>query len=224
MNGLALCAGVGGIELGLKLALGDAYRTVCYVEREGFTAATLVARMEEKALDPAPIWDDLTTFNGFQWRGVVDIVSAGFPCQPFSPAKRGRVGAVDLWPNVLRVIRQAKPHWVFLENIPAAPWTQIKMDLDQYGCRTALAPAASVGAPHIRRRVFLLAHLDHEGECTLPIDDEVEGESVIGESWWDHPRMVDGVPPGVDEIRALGNGVVPLVAAHAFRTLAGGFK
>lgn len=82
MNGLALCAGVGGLELGLRLAIGPSYRTVCFVEREAFAAATLVARMEDEALDQAPVWDDLTTFDGRPWCGVVDLVAAGFPCQP----------------------------------------------------------------------------------------------------------------------------------------------
>ena len=68
MNGLALCAGVGGLELGLKLALGERYKTVCYVEREAYCTSVLVARMADKALDRAPIWDDLTTFAGKCWR------------------------------------------------------------------------------------------------------------------------------------------------------------
>src|SRR3990167_8778450 len=88
VNGISLCSGIGGLELGLKIALGDAYRCVCYIEREGYAAATLVARMEDKALDSAPIWDDLATFDGGPWRGKVDIVSGGFPCQPASTAGR----------------------------------------------------------------------------------------------------------------------------------------
>lgn len=73
------------MELGISLAVPN-YRTVCYVEREAYAAATLVARMEDKALDPAPVWDDLTTFDGRPWRGIVDIISAGIPCQPYSVA------------------------------------------------------------------------------------------------------------------------------------------
>ena len=89
MNVLDLCAGYGGFSLALKL-LGDSFRTICYVERDAFCQALLVARMEEKALDPAPLWDDVTTFDGRRWRGKVDIVTAGFPCQPVSNAgKRG---------------------------------------------------------------------------------------------------------------------------------------
>ena len=116
MNGLALCAGVGGLELGLTLAI-PGYRTVGYVEREAFSASTLVGRMEEEALGPAPVWDDLSTFDGRPWRGKVDIVTAGFPCQPFSAAGKG-LGTEDerwLWPDIERVIREVQPRWVFLE-------------------------------------------------------------------------------------------------------------
>lgn len=68
MNGLALFAGIGGLELGLHRAIPD-YRTVCYVERDSYSAASLVARMVEKTLSEAPIWDDVCTFDGRPWRG-----------------------------------------------------------------------------------------------------------------------------------------------------------
>lgn len=87
MNGLALCAGAGGLELALHIA-DPGYRTVCYVEREARAAATLVARMADETLDSAPIWGDVTSFDGRRWRGVVDIVSGGYPCQGESNAGR----------------------------------------------------------------------------------------------------------------------------------------
>ena len=93
LHGLSLCAGVGGLDLGLHIVC-PGYRTVGYVEREAYAAAALVARMADKALDPAPVWDDLTTFDGRPWRGVVDILTAGYPCQPFSIAGR-RLGEAD---------------------------------------------------------------------------------------------------------------------------------
>src|SRR4051794_17344915 len=103
---MALCAGAGGLELGLRIALGDGYRCVVYVEREAYAAAALVARMEDSALDSAPVWDDLLTFDAKPWRGVVDLVSAGFSCQPWSPAGK-RMGTEDerwIWPDLYRVI------------------------------------------------------------------------------------------------------------------------
>jgi len=75
--GLSLCSGAGGLDLGLTIAI-PGYRAVGYVERETFAAATLVARMEDAALDQAVVWDDVGTFDGRPWRGMVDILSAGF--------------------------------------------------------------------------------------------------------------------------------------------------
>lgn len=116
---LALCAGAGGLELGVQLAVPGAH-AVCYVEREAYVAAALVARMEEAALVPAPVWSDLTTFDGRPWRGAVDLVTAGFPCQPWSAA--GKHGGVDderwLWPDIERILREVRPRRVLLENVP----------------------------------------------------------------------------------------------------------
>jgi DNA (cytosine-5)-methyltransferase 1 len=172
MNGLALCAGGGGLELGLALALGDAYRTVCFVEREVYAASILVSRMEEGRLHPAPVWDDLTTFDGRRWRGCVDLLSAGFPCQPFSAA--GKRQADDdsrhLWPHVRRVINGARPALVFLENVSAIVSTRqadgrpaymvVRTELERlgYGVTQTLVRASDVGAPHQRERLFILAH------------------------------------------------------------------
>ena len=90
--GLSLCAGAGGLDLRLAIAC-PRYRTVGYVERDAFAASIIVARMEDAALDHAPLWDDIASFDGRPWRGAVDIVTAGYPCQPFSVAGRRRGAA-----------------------------------------------------------------------------------------------------------------------------------
>src|SRR4029453_3593849 len=116
---LALCAGYGGFPLAFKL-LGMAHRTVGYVERDSYAAATLVARMGDQTLDRAPVWDEVETFDGRRWRGAVDLVSAGFPCQPFSAAGRQR-GVDDerwLWPEIARIVGEVGPGLVLLENVP----------------------------------------------------------------------------------------------------------
>ena len=176
-----LCSGYGGFELGLRLA-GVPCRSVCHIERDSFAAATLVARMAEKNLDQTPIWDDLTTFDGTAWRGRVDCVTAGFPCQPFSVAG-SRLGVDDerwLWPAIERIIREVGPRFVFLENVPqlvrgGLPF--VLSDLAQLGfdAEWGLLSASEVGAPHKRERFWLLAHAssfderksEHE-ECSEP--------------------------------------------------------
>jgi DNA (cytosine-5)-methyltransferase 1 len=170
VNGVALCAGVGGLDLGLRLALGESYRTVCYVEREAYAAAALVARMEDKALDLAPVWDDVTTFRGEPWRGVVDLVTAGFPCQPWSVAGK-RKGTSDsrwLWPDIARIIRECEPRYVFLENVPGLYRHGLRVVLSDlaalgFDAEWDCVSAGDVGAPHRRERVFILAHREGSG-------------------------------------------------------------
>jgi DNA (cytosine-5)-methyltransferase 1 len=161
--GLSLCSGAGGLDLGLTIAL-PGYRTVGHVERETYAAATLVARMEDASLDQAVVWDDVASFDGRPWRGAVDIVTAGYPCQPFSVAGKRR-GADDprhLWPHVARIIGEIKPPFVFLENVAhhlRLGFPEVASGLVGMGYRLAagLFTAAEVGAPHKRERLFILA-------------------------------------------------------------------
>tara|TARA_Y100000310_G_scaffold153791_1_gene153292 strand:- start:8754 stop:9749 length:996 start_codon:yes stop_codon:yes gene_type:complete len=165
MNGLALCAGVGGLELGLSLAI-PGYRCVGYCERDSYAASAIVARMEESTLDQAPIWDDIGSFKGELYRNRVDIVSAGFPCQPFSVAGR-RDGTRDerwTWEDIARIIREVRPRYVFLENVPGlltdtGGYGTVLASLAQVGfdAEWDVFSAEGVGAPHLRRRVFILA-------------------------------------------------------------------
>jgi len=113
---------------------------VCYVEREAYAAATLVARMEDAALDTAPVWDDVGTFDGRPWRGAVDILTGGYPCQPFSVAGQ-RKGAEDprhLWPHFARIIGECQPEWVFLENVANhlnIGYREVRGELENLGYR-----------------------------------------------------------------------------------------
>ncbi|OYW42024.1 MAG: DNA methyltransferase [Rhodobacterales bacterium 12-64-8] len=161
--GLSLCSGAGGLDLGLAIAI-PGYRSVGHVERETYAASTLVARMEDASLDQAVVWDDVGTFDGRPWRGAVDIITAGYPCQPFSVAGKRR-GADDprhLWPHVARIICEVQPPFVFLENVAhhlRLGFPEVASGLVGMGYRLAagLFTAAEVGAPHKRERLFILA-------------------------------------------------------------------
>ncbi len=166
MNGLAICAGVGGIELALERRIAG-FETVCYVEGELYSAANIVKKMETGRFHSAPVWSNLCTFDGKPWRKKVHLISGGFPCQPHSTAGK-RLGKEDprnLWPHVSRIIGEILPSVVFLENVPNINNTmgaEIVGDLAQMGYSSAwcVVTASSVGAPHKRARWFLLAHAD----------------------------------------------------------------
>lgn len=184
MNGLALCAGAGGLELALHIA-DPGYRTVCYVEREARAAATLVARMADETLDSAPIWGDVTSFDGRRWRGVVDIVSGGYPCQGESNAGRG-LGVKDprwLWPHFRRILIQSGAEWGFFENVGAhlsRSFPVVAGDLARLGFRVAagLFTAAECGASHQRERLFILAHRQSNGFAGIGISARSRSERI----------------------------------------------
>ena len=163
---LSLCSGVGGIELGFKLAEPTA-RTVCYVEIEAFACEILARRMEEKRLDAAPIWTNLKTFDGRPWRGKVDCITGGYPCQPFSVAGK-KLGTNDprhLWSDIKRLITEIEPPICFFENVSnhlRVGFEEVANDLRQMGykIKAGLFAAEEVGAPHKRERLFILAYSD----------------------------------------------------------------
>jgi site-specific DNA-cytosine methylase len=145
--------------------------------------------MEAGCLARAPVWTDLRTFDGKPWRGVVDILTAGYPCQPFSCAgKRG--GSSDprhLWPEVRRVIGECQPPIVFLENVPghlSLGFEQVANELQElgYDIAASLFAASEVGATHKRERLFIvgLANASRGGR-TLPNDAEIRGASAYVE-------------------------------------------
>jgi len=120
LHGISLCTGIGGLELGLSIAIGSGYECVGYCERESFASSVIVARMEEKALDQAPLYGDLASFPGKLYRGKVDILSAGFPCQPFSVSGLRSGGYDDryIFDDILRAIDDCDPKILFFENVP----------------------------------------------------------------------------------------------------------
>ena len=239
MNELALFAGAGGGILGGKL-LG--WRTVCAVEWEPYAAGVLAARQNDKILEPFPIWDDVQTFDGTPWRGIVDVVSGGFPCQDISAAGKG--AGIDgerssMWKHMARVVCEARPEWVFVENSPmlvSRGLGTVLRDLAALGFDAAwtVLSAAQVGAPHIRERIWICAHSNSVGWGRRS-EEYAEGNNLLQptrlvgrtRAWQETAAekaailgMDDGVAGGMDRIRATGNGQVPRVAAAAFSILA----
>lgn len=159
---LALFAGGGGGILGGKL-LG--WRTICAVEFDPYAAGVLLARQNDGRLAPFPVWDDVRTFDGRPWRGRVDVVSGGFPCQDISVAGQG-VG-IDgersgLWSEMARIIGEVRPRFAFVENSPALVTRGLGRVLGDlaalgYDCRWTVLGAADVGAPHKRDRIWIVA-------------------------------------------------------------------
>lgn len=162
MNELALFAGAGGGILGGHL-LG--WNTIGAVEIEEYPRQVLLARQRDSLLPPFPIWDDVCTFDGRPWRGLVDVVSGGFPCQDISSAGRGagitgeRSG---LWREMFRIIREIRPRFAFMENSPmltSRGLGTVLGDLAEAGfdAEWMVLGAHSVGAPHRRDRIWILA-------------------------------------------------------------------
>lgn len=182
-NVLSLCAGVGGLELGIGLALdylGEAARSVCLVEREAAAAASLVASMEAGWLHQAPIWSDMRTFDGKPWRGVVDILASGDPCQDNSVAGKqaGSDGARFLAPEVCRIAEECRPSLIFRENVPGNADGQLEAiipALERLGYRVAAGIFSSeeTGNTMRRERLFIMARYDYQQWST----DEEEPDS-----------------------------------------------
>jgi len=219
---LALFAGAGGGILGGKL-LG--WRTVCAVEWEPYPASVLAARQNDKVLPSFPIWDDVQTFDGKPWRGIVDVVSGGFPCQAYSTAAAGRNTADDLWSEMRRIVADVAPRYVFAENVSRIAIDQAANDCEQMGYKTKaiILSAKDLGADHIRERYWLLAYSDNDGEFLQSFNAETSKLQELGKSIWEkYPeslRMANWMDCRMDRLKAIGNGQVPLCAATAWRIL-----
>ena len=162
LHELALFAGAGGGILGGKL-LG--WKTICAVEWDAYARNVLVARQNDGCLDPFPIWDDVQTFDGRPWRGRVDVVSGGFPCQDISAAGKGagiegeRSG---MWVEMARIIGEVRPRFAFVENSPMLTSRGLGTCLGDlatmgYHARWGIVGAYHAGAPHKRDRIWIVA-------------------------------------------------------------------
>ena len=191
---LSLCTGYGGIERGLDLA-GVEHRVIAHVEIEAFAIANLVAKMEAGKLDAAPVWSNLKTLPVESFRDRVDILTGGYPCQPFSAAGK-RLGEEDprhLWPYICDIIRAVRPVRCFFENVEghiSLGLREVISDLESLGYKVAwgIFSAREVGAPHQRKRVYIMANCDNglsqfsHKEIRTGGDASINGSELMGNS------------------------------------------
>lgn len=239
MRELSLFSGAGGGLLASKHLLN--WKTIGYVEIDEYCQKVLRQRITDGYLDPAPIFGDIRKFisEGYaeSYKGMVDVVSGGFPCQDISCQGSGK--GIDgeksgLWKEMFKVVCKVKPKYVFVENSPALVVRglgTVLRDLATMGfnARWGVFSAADAGAPHIRERIWILA--DSNGDRLAwcrPQTAKIEHtlESFLLQHWparpgtqSDIPRMANGLANKMDRIKAIGNGQVPQVAALAWKIL-----
>lgn len=290
LNGLDLFSGYGGLTLALKKWV----RPVAYCEIEPYAQAVLLSRMAEARLPGAPIWEDIRELKGRDLPAV-DIIYGGFPCTDLSTANRSAKGLAGersgLFFEIVRLAKEIRPQFLFLENVPALRTRGLDQVGEQlaeagYDCRWCVVSASEVGAPHQRRRWFLLANANHSGSGHRPPGQPqrpapaARREVLQSSDWKNHPSdaeslcspvaytcssglaghiqkhedgkqccqkqklhdiasqssasdpdpwetesgicaLVDGAPFRMEQIKLLGNGVVPKQAQRAFEILAG---
>lgn len=235
-----LCSGIGGFSLAARMAGG--FRTVLYCEIEPYCREVLLARMHDGQLDAAPIAHDLRWLDGSAWRGRLDLLTAGFPCQPYS-LSGDRTGADhdgDAWPATREFVRVARPRALLLENVPGIlsmpEWGTVLgelADCGYVGCWFCL-PASAFGFYHERERLWVVAYREGEHGATHDLLEACREWRPQLESRRFHSmdmaergqqpharlagepglaRMVRRLPDTVDRTSALGNSIVPQVAA-----------
>lgn len=159
LNGLDICAG-SGIGSATFEALGLC-RTVCYIEWDDYCQRLLQQRMADGWINNAPLWDDLKTFDGKPWRGLVDFMFGGIPCQPYSVAgkKQGTKDERDLWDAYKRILCEIQPSIALIENSPQIIKTNIAGELGELGYKVQsyVVAASDCGAWHERKRAWIIA-------------------------------------------------------------------
>jgi DNA (cytosine-5)-methyltransferase 1 len=218
MRVLDLFSGIGGFSLGLERA---GMRTVAFCEIEPFCRRVLA-----KHWPRLPCHTDIRTAC---FAEPVDVVCGGFPCQPFSTASRGRRVAIDLWPEMLRIVRTVGPRYVIAENVQEEAIANAAGDLARDGYRTYYRriSGADAGADHQRDRWWAFAYPHSEGELHSAIDAEVAKLPTFRAGLWGPGnyaravRVLDGPADRMDRIGALGNAVMPQITEAIGRAIIG---
>ncbi len=177
MYELSLFTGGSGGALATHCLMG--WRQIGYVEIDKYCQKIIAQRIKDGIIPEAPIFGNIRTFisEGFakSYKGLVDVITAGFPCQPFSVAgkRKGNDDTRNLWTETIECIRIIRPRFVFLENVPGlfahTYARRIFGDMAEggYDDRWRMLSAAEVGAPHKRDRVWIVAHTKITEECDV---------------------------------------------------------
>ena len=217
---LDLFSGIGGFSLGFERA---GMETVAFCEYEEHAQKIL-----RKHWPDVPIYKDVRTLDGKQFRGSVDVVCGGFPCQPHSTAGRRNASSDDrdMWQDTARLVREVQPQYCVFENVRGlltseSGWyfAEVLFDLSEAGyvVEWFVIPAAAVGAPHLRERVWIIAYSDEAQLKRGRISGRIQEEySNAGYTRWgkDKPgveRTSNGIPFQMDRLGRLGNAVVPQI-------------
>lgn len=228
MNHASLFTGIGGFDLAAQWMC---WTNVFQVEIDPFCQKVL-----EKNFPNVKRYGDIKEFNGEEYRGTIDVLSGGFPCQPFSVAgsRKGKDDERYLWPEMLRVIGEIRPTVIVGENVSGA-WDLVDeicsdLELKGYVTEPIGIEAASVGAHHRRLRYWFIAYSDSVG---LPKREEVTQYKGTAEQlprllssnfWTEVPRppinrMANGIPNRSHRVKSLGNAIVPQIAFEIFKAI-----
>ncbi len=243
MNHGSLFSGIGGFDLASQWCGWD---NVFQVEYNEFCQKVL-----SKNFPQTKRYKDIYDFKGEKtrsYRGTIDIISGGFPCQPFSVAgkQKGKEDDRYLWPEMFRVIQEIKPNWVVGENVAGIIGVELDKtvsDLEDIGyeVQVLIVPACAVNAPHRRDRVWIIAYTNGKRFNSMGKNEEVRLSNEYSKSFREKRdnednipinarefinnakcgilRDDDGIPKGMDRIKALGNAIVPQVAYEIFRCI-----
>jgi DNA (cytosine-5)-methyltransferase 1 len=190
MKHLDLFSGIGGFALAARWM---GWETIQFVEIDKFCQKVL-----NKNFPNVPIHGDIKTFDGSKYRGTVDILTGGFPCQPFSVAgkRKGKEDDRHLWPEMFRVIGEIKPRWIVGENVTGIIGLALNdvltaLEDKGYNTETYIIPACSLNAPHRRDRIWILANSESNrdkrigravGEAPRRSEKQNDGLQSNGES------------------------------------------
>jgi len=220
MRHLDLFSGIGGFALAASWVWGKDHKILSFCEIEKFPQKVL-----KKHWPDVPCHDDIKTMKGDKY-GRVDILTGGFPCQPYSEAgkQRGKSDNRALWPEMFRIIKEAKPRWIIGENVDGFIYMGLDTalsDLESEGYETTafILPACSVNAQHKRSRIWIVANAKGAGKskmfCKSRLSAQLGGSNWFCWRYWSNEpgvgRVVDGIPNRVDRLKGLGNAIVPQV-------------